>query len=258
MSLLLTRAGKLIDRIKINSVTRIIHRGEVRWLKQRRPLARLIIPLANAFFRIARNPVVILGDAAEWQAWECECLRLLHDSAFAAEALGGDGLLLDEIPGRSLSHHLDQQTVTPQMFAAAARELRRVHEISSDRFGGPWSHGDPHTGNLIFEPEEGIVRLMDFEVRHLSALTARQRHTDDLLVFLQDTLGRLPRDRWLDLAEAFVRAYARPEITEHLIERLAEPRGVAKLWWAVRTTYLHPTELSLRLSALRRQLAAIA
>jgi hypothetical protein len=96
---------------------------------------------------------------------------------------------------------------------------------------------------------------MDFEVRHDRALSPAERHADDLLVFLQDTLGRLTRERWITLSEIFVREYGRPEITRHLLERLIEPRGPARLWWAVRTTYLAPRELSARLAALRSVLA---
>jgi hypothetical protein len=97
--------------------------------------------------------------------------------------------------------------------------------------------------------------LMDFEVRHDRALSAAERHADDLLVFLQDTLGRLTRDRWVALSEVFVREYGRAEITRHLLDRLIEPRGPARLWWAVRTTYLAPREISARLTALRSILA---
>src|SRR4029434_11028843 len=94
-----------------------------------------------------------------------------------------------------------------------------------------WSHGDPHTGNFVYDPEEKRARLMDFEVRHDERLDADRRHADDLLVFLQDTLRRLPGEEWLQWARAFLMAYDRPAITSHLLERLAAPRGAARLWW---------------------------
>jgi len=121
--------------------------------------------------------------------------------------------------------------------------------------GAPWSHGDPHSGNFIYDPATDTAKLMDFEVRHDSTLSAAERHADDLLVFLQDTLGRLTRERWIEFSEIFVREYGRPEITRYLIERLIEPRGPARLWWAVRTTYLAPGEIRTRLAALRSVLA---
>jgi hypothetical protein len=75
-----------------------------------------------------------------------------------------------------------------------------------------------------------------------SCTTARcpadERHADDLLVLLQDLVGRIPSDRWLPGARAFLEAYGRPEIVRLLDQRLVVPRGLARLWWSVRTTYL--------------------
>ena len=42
--------------------------------------------------------------------------------------------------------------------------------------------------------------------------------------------------------------------TVWLRERLLAPRGIARVWWAVRTTYLAPAELERRLAALRASL----
>jgi hypothetical protein len=254
MSRLLTTAGRWIDRIKINQLAREPRGGRMFWVKRRRPAAAVLIGLANAFFQIAQNPVVILAAPAEWQAWERVCLDLLHDGEVTALA-DARGWWVSEMPGESVAAYLARGSLAPQVFAAAARELRRAHELPCTALGGAWSHGDPHSGNFIYNAAEDRARLIDFEVRHDATLSAEARHADDLLVFLQDTLGRLPREQWLQLAEVFVRAYDRPEITAHLVERLAEPRGVARLWWAVRTTYLAPGELNLRLAALRAALA---
>jgi hypothetical protein len=255
MHRLLASAGRWIDRIKINELARITRDGGAYWVKRRRPGAGAIISLGNAFFRLAGNRVVILGRDAEWHAWERECSILLHGPAAASQVDEKGRLWLAEFPGRSLSSHIEDDTAESPIFAAAARELRRAHEFYSPTLGGYWSHGDPHTGNFIYDPVTDNARLMDFEVRHDRTLSAEQRHADDLLVFLQDTLGRLTRDRWIALSEIFVREYGRPHVTRHLLERLIEPRGPARLWWAVRTTYLAPREISARLAALRSILA---
>jgi len=255
MHRLLASAGRWIDRIKINELARVTRDGQAYWVKRRRPSAGTIIALANAFFRLSGNRVLILRLNAEWHAWERECSVLLH-GAQAAAIVDESGLMwLPEFPGRSLSSHIDEETVNDAMFAAAARELRRSHELDSTALRGKWSHGDPHSGNFIYDPARDAAKLMDFEVRHDPALGAPERHADDLLVFLQDTLGRLAREQWIRLAEIFVREYGRPEITRHLVERLIAPRGAARLWWAVRTTYLAPREISSRLAELRSILA---
>lgn len=256
MSTLLTTTGRLVDRIKINAITRTECGGVPAWSKRRTWASAGIIPLANAFFRLVGNPVRILGHPTEWHAWELASLRLLHGERFRSSIGPRSEVIVESLPGISISQHLDAGTATPGMFAAAARELRRAHALPCPAFEGGWSHGDPHSGNLIFDAATDTARLIDFEVQHHRTLPAAARHTDDLLVFLQDTLGRLPRERWLALAPVFVQAYDCPAITAHLVERLTAPRGIARLWWAVRTTYLAPKELADRLRDLRAALAA--
>ncbi len=253
---LLAKAGNLVDQIKINSLARIERIGRVVWTKRRRPAARAVIPVANRFFRLAGNPITILSETKAWHDWEVGSMRALHGSDFAAWGDPGGVLHVEELPGKSLSAHLNAGTTTDEMFAAAAREFRRAHAVPCEWFGSAWSHGDPHSGNVIYDATSGRARLIDFEVRHDATLCADARHTDDLLIFLQDTLGRMPRQQWLQSASVFVRSYGRSEITARLIERLTAPRGFARIWWAVRTTYLAPSELAGRLRALREVLAA--
>jgi hypothetical protein len=76
-----------------------------------------------------------------------------------------------------------------------------------------------------------------------------------LLVFLQDIVGRVSAAAWLPLATAFLDAYDRPEVVARLTPRLVLPRGIPRLWWAVRTSYLPGPELSRRLELLRDALA---
>jgi len=253
---LLAAAGRLVDRIKINSLERRSRDGRAVWQKRRRASARLVVPVANHFFRLAGNPVTILDDVRTWHEWEVASMQALHGGEFAAWSGEHGTLHIEELPGQSLSAHLDAGTASEAMFAAAAREFARAHAIACAWFsGGGWSHGDPHSGNVIFDETTARARLLDFEVRHEATLGADARHADDLLVFLQDSLGRLPRDHWLEFARVFVRSYDRPAITARLVDRLAAPRGIAQIWWAIRTTYLSPQEVAGRLHALREALA---
>lgn len=258
MTRILSIAGTLVDQIKINRLSRKRFGGRWYWFKQRRPGAQAIIALANWFFRLAGNPVIILGHPTEWIAWEKSCLTMLHGDDFAnvVDAHGAWGV--EEFPGQSLSDHLKAGTATLEMARSAGRELSRAHQVSCRALGGGWSHGDPHTGNFVYDPIESRARLMDFEVRHDASLDADHRHADDLLVFLQDTLGRMPRAEWLQWAYAFISAYERPAITAHLLDRLAAPRGAARLWWAVRTTYVETQELNSRLADLKATLEKLS
>ncbi len=210
---------------------------------------------ANCFFQLAGNPIQALSELAVWQRWEVDCFLRLHGDRFLAFADGKNGVAAEEVPGTSLSHHLNAGTLAPPMLAAAARELRRAHDAECPAFRGPWSHGDPHAGNFVYHAEENRARLIDFEVMHDPAMPAHERHADDLLILLQDLAGRIPASQWLPHAHAFVAEYARPEVIARLREKLVVPRGwPARVWWAVRTTYLAPAELRRRIDALRASL----
>ena len=254
MSRLLTAAGSLVDRIKINAVAREIREGRPLWIKRRRGLAGPVMACANRFFRAAGNPVRALDDCAAWQRWEVECFLALHGDRFRAFADGPRAVAAEEVPGANLSQHLAAGTLTLAMLAAAARELRRAHGRTCATFGGAWSHGDPHLGNFVYDGAAHRARLIDFEVQHHPALAAEERHADDLLVLLQDMVGRIAPELWLPGAHAFLAGYERPETVARLRGKLVAPRGIARIWWAVRTTYLAPAELARRLAALRASL----
>ncbi|MEO8353560.1 MAG: hypothetical protein ABI680_17665, partial [Chthoniobacteraceae bacterium] len=214
-----------------------------------------IIHVANGFFRLVGNPISVITEAREWQCWEMEWFQRLHGDAFHIFAEGALTVCAEELPGTSLSAHLAAGTLTERMLAAAATELRRAHTTFCPSLNGAWSHGDPHTGNFLYDPAHNRARLIDFEVRHSPELDADSRHADDLLVFLQDLIGRASSDRWLPFSLAWVNAYDRLNIRSLLAGRLVRPRGWSRLWWAVRTTYLTPAELGRRVEQLRAALA---
>ena len=160
-----------------------------------------------------------------------------------------------EIPGVNLTTHLDSGTMTPRMAAAAARELQRAHASACDELDGAWSHGDPHIGNFVYDAVTDRARLIDFEVMHHRSLSAEERHADDMLVFLQDMVGRIRADHWLPCASAFIEAYAKREIIALMARRLVVPRGFPRVWWAVRTSWLPRAEMHRRLEMLRGTLS---
>ncbi len=255
MSQFLSAAGSLVDTIKINALSREDRGGRTFWIKRRRWAARPIMGCANGFFRLARNPIRALTETTEWQRWEVDCFLQLHGDHFQAFTDGACAVAAEEVPGRSLSQHLNSGTLSEAMFVAAGIELRRAHEMSSDHFhGSAWSHGDAHAGNFIYEEAADRARLIDFEVKHHWRWSAHERHSEDLLAFLQDIAGRIAPGQWLPSAHAFLGAYARPEVISALRRKLVVPGGFARIWWAVRTTYMAPAELRRRIAALRESL----
>jgi hypothetical protein len=220
-------------------------------LKRRRRAAWVVMRVTNAFFRLARNPVEAIVDGDAWRKWEVDCFAMLHAPEFGA-VLDASGVpKISRLPGRDLSQCLSEGSLTPGQIAAAGMEMRRAHQIHSAHYGCGWSHGDPHTGNFVFDAATGRARLVDFEMRHHRDLPEPRRHADDLLVMLQDVCGRCERDAWLALATAFLTGYGRGEIVALLPELLHVPHGVPRVWWAVRTTWMKRAELERRMGELR-------
>jgi len=58
-------------------------------------------------------------------------------------------------PGRSRWDHLNEGTFTREMMEAAGHEPRRAHQLCSDEFRDPWSHGDAGTKNVIHDEKSG-------------------------------------------------------------------------------------------------------
>jgi hypothetical protein len=219
--------------------------------KRRRRAAWLVMRVANAFFRLARNPVEAIADDEEWRTWEVDCFRLLHGPEFTAGLDRNRAPFVSVLPGGDLSRRLTDGTLRPEHLAAAGAELRRAHRFYSSHHGGCWSHGDPHTGNFLFDAVTGRARLVDFEMRHHRELPEARRHADDLLVMLQDVCGRCAGDAWLPLAEGFLAGYGRREIIGLVDGLLHVPRGIPRVWWAVRTSWMPRAELDRRLALLR-------
>lgn len=251
MGKFLAFAGPAIDSIKINAISSETRGGRVVWVKRRRRFSGQIIRCANLFFRLAQNPVMVWSEKALWQRWEIECFKLLNGDAFLAFAEGSHTVCAEPIPGKSLSQHLQERTLDERMLASAAREFRRAHQLQCEQFSGsPWSHGDPHLANLLYETREDRVRFIDFEVVHRRSISPAARHADDLLVVLLDLMGRLPGEQWVPFALAFLRAYDDPAVTEIVRKRLRVPRGIPRLWWAIRTEYLNGAEMRNRVESL--------
>lgn len=256
MPSLLESARAWVDRIHLNDSLRAERKGRAVLLKRRRAFAGFVTRFANGFFRLAGNPVEVITSPAEWRHWEEDCFRRLHGPDFTGGTDSDGTLWMDLLPGESLSRLLVAGTLQPAHLAAAGAELCRAHSAPSPYHGGGWSHGDSHTGNFIYDPATSRARLVDFEVRHLRGLSEEARHADDLLVMLQDVCGRCTPDAWLPLAEAFLDGYGRPEIAALLPEKMLVPRGIPRLWWAVRTTWMPRAELERRLARLRDRLRA--
>lgn len=248
-------AARLVDSLKINSVAEKAGRGHRLIVKQRNAYGQQLAELANLYFRIAAIPIRFWAKTEDWRRWEVDCFNMLNGDRFRAWARDEKTVCADKLPGKSLWEHLQQGTINRQMMEAAGHEFRRAHKFWSDWFRGSWSHGDAGTNNVIYNENTGEARLIDFEIIHDRALSAKSRQADDLLVFMADVIAVAPNPQWLALILSFLNAYGNAAVISELEDELTVPNGLAWIWWGVRTSFANPAKVRRRLEKLRDLIA---
>ena len=120
-------AERLVDSLKINSVSEKARRGRRLIIKRRNGYSEPLAKLTNLYFRMARIPIRFWVNTEKWQRWEVKYFNILNNDRFHARASGASSVCADKLPGKSVWDHLSKGTPTPQMMEAAGHELRRAH-----------------------------------------------------------------------------------------------------------------------------------
>ncbi len=233
-----------VDSLKISSTYEKVRRGRQVVVKCRNVYSEQLADLANLYFRISGIPIRFWSNTKDWKRWEVKCFKMLNGDRFR-----------DKLPGESLWEHMNRGTLTRQMLEAAAREYCLAHQLWSDEFAGPWSHGDASMENVMYNEKTDRARLIDFELIHEKSLPAKSRQADDLLVFLLDLIGVVPTRQWLPFTLYFLNAYENSRVIAALENQLALPSGMAWIWWGVRTSFGNPAKVKRRLAKLRDVIA---
>ena len=248
-------ATRLVDSLKINSVSEKSRRGRLVVIKRRNGYSEQLADLSNLYFRMAGIPIRFWAETTNWRRWEVDCFKMLNGDCFRAWVCGNRTVCADKLPGKSLWEHLEEGTLTRQMVEAAGHEFRRAHQFWSDEFRGAWSHGDAGTNNVIYDEKTGRARFIDFEIVHDKSLSAKSRQADDLLVFLLDVIAVAPNPQWLARSLSFLNAYGNAQVICELEDELVVPTGLAWIWWGVRTSFANPAKVRKRLEKLRDAIA---
>ena len=244
-----------VDSLKISSTSERMRRGRQVVVKRRNIYSEQLADLANLYFRMSSIPIRFWSTTKDWQRWEVKCFQMLNGDRFRASTSGAKAICVDKLPGESLWEHMNRATLTRQMLEAAAHEYCRAHQLWSDEFAGHWSHGDASMANVMYNDKTGRARLIDFELIHEKSLPAKSRQADDLLVFLLDLIGVVPTRQWLPFTLYFLNAYENTRVITALENQLALPRGMAWIWWGVRTSFANPAKVKRRLAKLRDVIA---
>ena len=246
-----SEAGSAItSALKINSIEPMTQNQQAVFLKERHLHGEQLVQLANLYFRLWKIPIRFWQDTQQWRDWEIKWFKTINGDRFDAVANGSRGIIQDKVPGKSLWEHLEDGTLTPGMFEAAARELHRAHQFWSEELNGSWSHGDVTATNVIYDETCDRAWLIDFETHHDESMPAVARHADDLLTLLLDILGHVSSSQWLNLAIPFLKTYQDRAVITELREKLVCPRGLAWIWWEVRTGFTNPAKIRRRLDTL--------
>ena len=244
MSALTRLSARAIEAIRVNTVTRATRQGRPVIEKRRRLLHTALFPPGNLFLRLSRSHIHMWTSPAAWIAHELDSFARLHGPERVCGPLPR-GLYTEVLPGRGLRALL-AESPGPEVARAVARELRRAHALRDDQ-GAPWSHGDLHLDNVLFDGERAW--LIDFETRHRPDTPAVARHADDLLVLLLDAMGL--SSGWATFAAPLLQTYADPAVLRALAARLTPPTGLEAVLWSVRTHHMDRARLRAALERLR-------
>ena len=245
-------ATSFVESLKINSVSEKRRRNRPVVTKRRNVYGGRAADLINFYLRLAGIPIRFLSDVRKWRRWEVSCFQMLNGDRFRASVIDKQTVRLDKLPGQSLWDHMKQGTLAQRMLEAAGREYRRAHQFWRDEFGAPWSHADASMTNVIYDEKTNRARLIDFEIVHEKSWPATARHANDLLVFLVDMVETVPARQWLPFASSFLKTYADREVITELKRQLVVPKGLALVWWNVRTNFAKSTKVKRRLRDLRK------
>ncbi len=245
-------ATTFVESLKINAISEKLARDRPVVVKRRNIYGERAADLINFYFRLANIPIRFLSNVRDWRRWEASCFQMLNGDRFHASVTDGRTVRLDKLPGQSLWDHMKQGTLDQRMLEAAGREYRRAHQFWRDEFGAPWSHADASMTNVIYDEKTSRARLIDFEIVHEKSWSATGRHANDLLVFLLDMVETVPLRQWLPFASSFLKAYADREVITELKKQLVIPKGLALVWWNVRTNFAKSTKVKRRLRDLRK------
>jgi hypothetical protein len=247
----------LINRVRVNRIQESVQHGVPVFLKRRRAGASVVIWFANRFFALACSGIHMFVRAEEWMDWELHCARLLYPERPAAKIAPGPSVIVPKVCGSSLRQLLHRNEAGVNAFVAAARELRRAHQIPCGHYKEAWSHGDLHLDNIVYDLVADRAVLIDFDTRHDLRLSPTQRHSDDLKVLLLGLIG-WSDEQWREAATAVIAEYRYAPVLNELARQLFIPRGFAKILWHIRTNGSSTGQVEQRLQTIRTIIQRVA
>jgi hypothetical protein len=247
----------LMNHVRVNQIQQSVQDGVPVFVKRRRAGGSLVIWFGNRFLALARSGIGMFVRADEWVDWEVHCAGLLYPERPAVKVGPGPCVIVPQVCGISLRELLHRNEAGVCAFVAAARELKRVHQLPCSYYKEAWSHGDLHLDNIVYDRVAGRAVLIDFDTHHDIRLSPTQRHSDDLKVMLLELLG-LSDEQWRQPATALIEEYREASVLNELGRQLLVPRGFAKILWHTRTNCSSTRQVEQRLQFVRTIIQRVA
>ncbi|MEJ7590910.1 MAG: hypothetical protein WKF77_05130 [Planctomycetaceae bacterium] len=240
----------LMNRVRVNQIQRHVQDGVPMILKRRRIGGSIMIWFGNRFLALAGSGICMFVRADQWMDWEVHCANLLYPDRPRPGIGPGHAVSSPEAGGISVRQLLRCRQTHGSALVAAARELRRVHQIQCCIYKAAWSHGDLHLDNILYDSAADRAVLIDFDTRHELTFNPTLRHCDDLKVVLLELIT-MPDEQWHPLATAFIEEYGDSSVLNELSRQLIVPRAFARVLWYTRTKCSPIRRLEPRLRSLR-------
>jgi serine/threonine protein kinase len=240
----------LMNQVRVNTIQLQIRNGLSVYVKKRRFGASFVVWCGNRFLSLANSGLQMFVQANEWTQWELHCAQLLYPDRAAPDIHPSGTLVMPEVRGVSLRAMMHADKLESKVAQAAAREIRRAHQIQCPVYGGKWSHGDLHLDNILCDSEKYQATLIDFDTRHNVGLDEIERRADDLKVFLLELVSKSP-PRWKEIASGFLQEYEDHDVLRELTRQLVVPHGIARIFWYTRTSNCPLSLIEPRLQSLR-------
>jgi len=247
----------LMNRVRVNQILQSVQDGVPVFVKRRRAGGSIVIWFGNRFLALARSGICMFVRADEWVDWEVHCARLLYPERPGVKIGPGPSVIVPKVCGISVRQLLHRNEAGVNAFVAAARELRRVHQIPCSQYKEAWSHGDLHLDNIVYDLVADRAFLIDFDTRHDFRLSHTRRHSDDLKVMLLELIG-LSDEQWRQPATALLEEYREVSVLNELGRQLVVPRGFAKILWHIRTNGFPTRRIERRLQSVRTIIQRVA
>lgn len=247
----------LVARVGVNRVER---RG-ARWYKTRLRRAPLLIAPGNVYLGRSGSSFRMHVSAAAWAAYEVLQHRALHGQNEAGAAHART-IWTAHLEGESLTSIVARgQKDEQEAMRAAGREVGRAHAVALH--GSPFSHGDLHLSNLLWDRAKGRAWMIDFETPHDPSQSALARQADDVQALVLDILGKVRDEARAEalvsaLAEGYLRARpdAQPVLRAAAARLCVERSVLRRSLQLVRTRGLGARRLAETFARVRARLAA--